>query len=112
MFLAQSRSTQDEMGVMITKYNSSPLYWAIGLLVLGALVTTASFLSISSLGNSRMSMVGYAMVGFGVIMFFVGYWMFSGIAPLMAGPSLSSGGMLIVGTLMLLNGILMATRSM
>jgi hypothetical protein len=108
LILTQSKMSVDTMGVMMTEYNSTSLAWGIGLAALGALLIATSFASVSSLGIARMRIFGVLMMVYGAIMLLIGETMYSGMAPIMEGSFLSSVGMLLVGTLMLLNGFLMS----
>jgi hypothetical protein len=109
-FVIQSRMTQNDMGVIMVEYDASSLEWGVGLSALGALLLGTALLNFTGLGMRKMHLFGILMATYGVIMLFIGFSMYSGIAPIMTERFLSSIGMFIVGFLMLGNGVGM-TRS-
>ena len=108
LFATLTNMTVENMGVKVTSHNSVAFGWSVGLFVLGCALVIAGIGSVSMIGRKRMSSFGLLMVGFGGIMLLIGGAMYSGLTPMMAGSSLSGLGMLIVGALMVLNGLFMA----
>jgi hypothetical protein len=107
-FLAQSTTTSNDMGVIMTVHNSSAFAWGTGVLALGAILIITAIASVTYLGKTRMLLFGILMIVYGAVMLLIGASMYSGIAPLMNAALLSSAGMFAVGALMILNGALMS----
>jgi hypothetical protein len=107
LFFAHSTTTTNDMGVSMVNHNSSAIYWGIGIVILGALLVITAIIGNSSVGMRRMSFFGTLMVPYGVLMVLIGASMYSNISPMMQGSLVLSGGMFLVGALMIVNGFWM-----
>ncbi|HEY6282721.1 MAG TPA: hypothetical protein VIW22_02225 [Nitrososphaerales archaeon] len=102
-----SQSTTNVMGMVVMQYTSSGLVWGVGVILLGAALIITAPAVVSSFGMRRMRTFGTLMVAYGIIMLFVGISMYRGVTPMMQGITLSGLGMLVVGPLMVFNGVMM-----
>lgn len=107
----QLMTTTDNMGMVVTQYNASSLFWGLGLLALGVLLIATGFLSLTAIRMKRMGLFGSLMAAYGMIMLLVGYLMYSGLTPIMQGSMISSLGMFLLGVLMIASGVLMSKNS-
>ncbi len=95
-------------GSLFLMANSSLSSWTVGLYVLGGVVVLTGVLGITSIGMRWMETFGGLMLAYGAIMIVIGWLMYP--IPMLVGATLSSIGMLAVGTLMIASGSFMSLK--
>ena len=103
--LGQSQTIND-MGVM-EGYTPAGFAWGVGLILLAVVLGVTSVALLFRFRMTRMSDYGVLMVVYGLAMVFIGGSMYLGVVSMMTGVFTSALAMLIVGALMIANGILM-----
>lgn len=112
LILANSMVTTNNMGVSMTAFSPGAVAWGIGLVSLGVVLVLSALALVSSIGMNRMGPFGALMIVYGVVMLFIGSAMYAGFGFMMNGSVVSGLAMLVVGTLMIINGVFMRRPKM
>jgi predicted tellurium resistance membrane protein TerC len=101
-----SGSSEMGMGTMLAS-SWAPLIWGTGIVFLGIVLAITSLALVFGSLSRRMRDFGALMVVYGLAMLFIGSSMYAGVTSLMGGNLAPAIGMLVVGILMVANGVLM-----
>ena len=93
------------MGTMVSSQPATA--WWAGLASLGVLLLVTASAGVAADGARRMALVGAFMAVFGVVMMLLGLAMDLGASPAMETANVAGPGMLVVGILMVANGLVM-----
>jgi hypothetical protein len=111
LLLTGSAMSVDGMGGA-TQSNAAGFAWGIGISAIGVVVAVTTLAFILPVGALMMRDIGSLMAVYGVAMLFFGGVMYLGVTSMMQGAFFVGLGMLVVGTLMIVNGAFMRRSPM